>query len=119
MDAVENALTAAGLLDVNRLRHGVEKLPPSSYANFSYYGKWAAASLGVLLEDGVLNQGDVEAALGAEPTSETVLFREGQRVRVKREEAGGLRWYGIHSPSVSANVAQIATSSSSEAPPGF
>eukprot|EP00958_Prasinococcus_capsulatus_P025128 scaffold4120_cov400-Prasinococcus_capsulatus_cf.AAC.22 len=95
-DAIFCICASKGLMNVDQLRRGIEALPEHSYGNFSYYGKWAASMLSMLQENGHITRGDVEEALGTEATDEEVKFKVGDRVRVREESEGGLRWKRPH-----------------------
>eukprot|EP00854_Cymbomonas_tetramitiformis_P019712 gene19712-23582_t len=95
-DVIFCALSAKKFMGVDQLRRTIEALPAQSYAELSYYGKWAAACITGLKENGLISEDDIHDALGPEDSTDTVLFRTSDCVRVKEESHGGLRWRKPH-----------------------
>ncbi len=90
VDALATLLFAKKLVSVDEFRRFIESLPSDTYVGFHYYGKWATAILQLLLRKGLLAETDVHRILYGEPSTSEVLFKVGQRVKVKRFETKGL-----------------------------
>jgi len=88
VDATFGILVGMKRINVDQLRRQIEALPPAVQAEFSYYGKWAAAMLNQLLTSGALSHADVEVAFGGGGDSSPAQpsFSTGAFVRVRREE---------------------------------
>ena len=65
VDALVGALGAAGLMNVDELRRGIESMPPEAYERASYYERWLYAAETILTEKGVLAPGELDARLRA------------------------------------------------------
>lgn len=48
-------LGARGLLSADELRLGIESLPAETYAALSYYERWTASILGVVVRKGLID----------------------------------------------------------------
>ena len=62
-DALVGTLGAAGLMNVDELRRGIESMPPAEYERASYYERWLFSAETILTEKGVLAPGELEARL--------------------------------------------------------
>ncbi len=62
-DALVGTLGAAGVLNVDELRRGIEGMPPEEYERASYYERWLYSVETILTEKGVLAAGEVDARL--------------------------------------------------------
>jgi hypothetical protein len=89
-------LAKRGLMTTDELRRGVEALEPAAYIGWPYYGKWASAMGAILLERGVITQQEVSDALSVGSEHVSAAFEVGDRVRVRKEDAGGVRWRKPH-----------------------
>lgn len=89
-------LAKRGLMTTDEMRRVVEALEPSAYAGWPYYGKWASAMSTILLERGVIAQQEIADALGVGVEHAAGAFAPGDRVRVRNENAGGIRWRKPH-----------------------
>eukprot|EP00891_Asterochloris_glomerata_P009983 jgi/Astpho2/9983/Aster-06795 len=88
-------LSTKGLLSVDELRRGLEDLPEAAYKHRSYYEKWAASVASIQMERGNISQRDIDAAMGKPVTEPEVKFKEGDVVRVRREDSA-VRWRRPH-----------------------
>ncbi len=61
------------ILDTAELRRGIESLGPEAYDTLSYYERWAASIAAVLVEKGVVTQGELD--------------RRAVEIRARREDA--------------------------------
>ena len=52
-------------LRVDELRRHIESLPPQIYDNAGYYGRWALAVTNWLVEQGILDQAELDARVKA------------------------------------------------------
>ena len=57
---VVGAVRAAGLVNVDELRRGIESLPPDQYEALSYFERWAASVEAILVEKGVLTTEEID-----------------------------------------------------------
>jgi nitrile hydratase len=64
MDALVGALDAAGAMNVDELRRGIESIEPSEYESASYYERWLFATETILGEKGVLAPAELDARVG-------------------------------------------------------
>jgi nitrile hydratase len=55
MDSILGALIAAGAMNVDELRRGIEGMPPEEYERASYYERWLYSVETILKEKGVLD----------------------------------------------------------------
>ena len=63
-DALVGTLGAAGLMNVDELRRGIESMPPAEYERASYYERWLYSLETNLTEKGVLEPGELDARVG-------------------------------------------------------
>ena len=63
MDALVGTLGAAGVMNVDELRRGIEGMAPDAYERASYYERWLYSVETVLTEKGVLVTGEIDARL--------------------------------------------------------
>jgi nitrile hydratase len=59
--AILGALLAAGLANIDEVRHGIERLPPADYLASRYYERWLNAFERLLVEKGVVTAAEVAA----------------------------------------------------------
>lgn len=83
------------LINIDQLRRGIEYLEPEAYANWSYYGRWAASITRILIENGVITQKEIDDELGPTESEEEIKFNVGDRVTVKPESTKS-RWRKPH-----------------------
>jgi hypothetical protein len=82
-------------LSVDELRRAVESLEPEMYNTLSYYERWTAAIVTLLIERGIISRADIEASHGPPIESNEVMYKVGDFVRVKPEGATR-RWRKPH-----------------------
>lgn len=63
VDAIRQILGGKRVMSVDELRRGIESLPEAEYLRLSYYQRWLRAITAILLEKGVLTEGELQAAL--------------------------------------------------------
>jgi len=51
------------VIRVDELRRGIESLPPDAYDTMSYYERWIASVAALLIEKGVMTQGEIDARI--------------------------------------------------------
>ncbi|RYG70205.1 nitrile hydratase subunit beta [archaeon] len=86
------------LASTDELRRAVEALEPKVYRNWSYYGKWAAGLLNLMVERGVVTENEVQNALSGDERKkahDVPLFKVGDQVSV-RPESTRVRWKRPH-----------------------
>lgn len=57
------SLFGQGVISLDAFRHAIEKIPPRVYLDSPYYGRWARAVEAVLVEAGILREGEVRARM--------------------------------------------------------
>lgn len=62
-DALVHSLSAAGLMNVDELRRGIESMPADEYEHASYYERWLRSVELILTEKGVLGPGELDERL--------------------------------------------------------
>jgi hypothetical protein len=62
-DALVGSLVAAGVMNVDELRRGIESMPPDEYERASYYERWLYSVETLLTEKGVLAPGELDARI--------------------------------------------------------
>src|SRR3954447_18150299 len=70
--AINRALRARGLVNIDEFRHGVERMNPAHYLSSSYYEHWLDSVARLLDEKGIVPTAEVEmrmAALRANPAT--------------------------------------------------
>ena len=82
-----NLALGAGLANVDKFRHAIERMPPAEYLNAGYYGRWLRA-LETLVAEAGLSEGRSSLS-PPEPTAVRKLersprFTVGERVRARR-----------------------------------
>ena len=91
IDALAQVLFAKQIIGVDEFRRFIEALPEDSYANFHYYGKWAASVLQMLLQKRLLDETVVHEQLyGKSESRQKLEFQPGDKVLVKRFDAESL-----------------------------
>ena len=63
--ALVGAVRAAGLVNVDELRRGIESLPPEQYEALSYFERWSASVEAILVEKGVLTTEEIDRRVAA------------------------------------------------------
>jgi nitrile hydratase subunit beta len=58
------ALRARGVINVDEMRRGIESMPPDAYERASYYERWLFAMETILVEKGLLAEGELDARVG-------------------------------------------------------
>ena len=64
-DALLGALAARRLMNVDQLRRGIESMPPVQYERASYYERWLYSIETRLVEEGVLEPGELDARVAS------------------------------------------------------
>jgi hypothetical protein len=59
--ALDRALQRAGVYNVDEFRDAIERMPPASYLEASYYERWFTAIRTLLAEKGVLDAAQLES----------------------------------------------------------
>jgi nitrile hydratase len=62
-DALVDTLAGAGLMNVDELRRGIERMPPDEYQRAAYYERWLFSIETILTEKGVIASGELDARL--------------------------------------------------------
>ena len=65
MDAVQNALQAREVMNVDEMRRAIESMPLDEYETASYYARWLFATETILGERGVLAPGELDARVSS------------------------------------------------------
>jgi hypothetical protein len=65
VDAIRQILGMKTVMSVDELRCGIEALPEADYLRLSYYERWLQAITATLLAKGVIEAGQLQAALAA------------------------------------------------------
>jgi len=72
--AMTNAIGRAGAFrNVDRFRHAIERIHPEAYLQHGYYGRWLGAIENLLVESGIIGQGELNRRTLARGGSETDL----------------------------------------------
>jgi nitrile hydratase beta subunit len=58
--AINRAVGAWGKWNLDASRHGIELLPPADYLRMSYYEKWLARNITLLVKHGLVTQEEIE-----------------------------------------------------------
>jgi nitrile hydratase beta subunit len=58
--AINRAMSAWGKWNLDASRHGIERLPPADYLRMSYYEKWLARNIELLVKHGLVTQTEME-----------------------------------------------------------
>src|SRR3954454_18902656 len=59
--AMNRAIRARGLINIDESRHGIERMPPAEYLAASYYERWLSSLERVLVEKGIVSQDELES----------------------------------------------------------
>ena len=62
-DALVGTLGAAGLMNVDELRRGIESMPPGEYEAAGYYERWVYSIEHILAEKGVVAPEEIDGKL--------------------------------------------------------
>ena len=52
--AMQRAIRARGIINIDESRHGIERMPPAEYLAASYYERWLSSLERVLVEKGIV-----------------------------------------------------------------
>ena len=65
IDAIITLLSGGDyrVIRVDELRRGIESLPPDAYHTMSYYERWVASVAAILIEKGIMTQGEIDARI--------------------------------------------------------
>ena len=63
--AIVGALREKRLITTDELRRGIESIAPEEYGRLSYYERWSASLETLLVEKGLLSQGEIDARAAA------------------------------------------------------
>jgi nitrile hydratase len=61
--ALARAMMAGRHFNLDEFRHAMERIEPSSYLRSSYYERWLEGTITMLLEKGVITEGELDARL--------------------------------------------------------
>lgn len=61
--AMTRAMMAGGHFNLDEFRHAMERIEPSYYLRSSYYERWLEGTITMLVEKGVIAQGEFDARL--------------------------------------------------------
>ena len=61
--AMAYVLLGVGVANVDAFRHAIERIAPKEYLRVGYYGRWVRAAETLLVERGLLEPGELQAAL--------------------------------------------------------
>jgi len=67
VDAIRQILGRKRVMSVDELRRGIEALPEAEYLRLSYYERWLRSITATLMLKGVIDEGELRAALEAVP----------------------------------------------------
>ena len=56
-----------GMIGLDESRHAAERLDPADYLSLGYYGRWLRAFENLLIEDGWIGPGEVDARTPGSP----------------------------------------------------
>jgi len=75
---LSRAARVQGIINIDESRHGIERMPPAEYLAASYYERWLSSLERVLVEKGVITQGELHerTALLFEQPDAPLLHRE-------------------------------------------
>jgi hypothetical protein len=60
IDSLVGTLSAAGVMNVDELRRGIESMEPPVYESASYYERWLFSTETILGEKGILAPGELD-----------------------------------------------------------
>lgn len=63
VDAIRQILGQKQVMSVDELRRGIESLPEEQYFGLGYYERWIRSIVSILIEKGVVDAAELEAAL--------------------------------------------------------
>lgn len=58
--AMQRAIRARGIVNIDESRHGIERMPPAEYLAASYYERWLASLERNLVEKGIVTREELE-----------------------------------------------------------
>jgi hypothetical protein len=67
VDAIRQILGMKAVMSVDELRRGIEALPEAEYLRLSYYERWLRSITATLLQNGVIDETELKAAMGSAP----------------------------------------------------
>ena len=65
MDAIVGTLGRRGVMNVDKLRRGIESMPRAEYDAASYYERWLFSAEAILTEKEILAAGELDARVEA------------------------------------------------------
>ncbi|MDT5211207.1 MAG: nitrile hydratase subunit beta, partial [Mycobacterium sp.] len=68
--AMEMAMRAAGVWNIDMARFGIERLPPAVYISSSYYDKWRRRTELLLVEHGLATEDEIASGQSYGPGQE-------------------------------------------------
>ena len=96
IDALLSLLRRKGIMNVHKLRQGIESIDKELYNKLSYYERWAISIAKHCLETGILTQDDLNKTYGPPlQSTDEQLFKIGDQVRVHHENYAS-RWIKPH-----------------------
>ena len=69
MFAMNNAISAVGVRNIDESRHARERMDPATYLGSSYYEIWLDGLIRILSEKGVISEEELSGAVPAKPVS--------------------------------------------------
>jgi nitrile hydratase len=63
--AINRSLMALGRWNIDAGRHEIERIPPGEYLRMSYYEKWLARNIDLLVSQGLVTRAEVESSRAA------------------------------------------------------
>jgi hypothetical protein len=63
VDAIRQILGMKAVMSTDELRRGIEALPEADYLRLSYYERWLRSMTANLLQKGVIDEAELQAAL--------------------------------------------------------
>src|SRR3954470_4659691 len=58
--AMQRAIRARGLINIDEARHGIERMPPAEYLAASYYERWLSSLERNLVDKGIITRQELE-----------------------------------------------------------
>jgi nitrile hydratase len=98
--AMTRAIGAFGKWNLDASRHGIEVLPPADYLRMSYYEKWLARNIELLVKHGIVTREEIEtgkaeaAADLPRLTAAEALAQANRRGRYSRPEVPAVARFG-------------------------
>ncbi|MAZ02734.1 MAG: nitrile hydratase subunit beta [Sneathiella sp.] len=89
MFAINNAITAVGVRNLDESRHARERMDPAKYLSSSYYEIWLDGLIRILSEKGIISEEELSGAVAPRPVS-------APRPAMKAEDVDALMDKGGH-----------------------